>query len=331
MPAEWETQQATWLGWPVLEGREQLWGSRYDEVCREFALVAQTIAQYQTCKVTAYWPCVERAKRLCGPHVEVIGVDAEDNWLRDFGPLFLTGPYGLAAAVFQFNAWGEKYANYQGCKQVAVDIANVVNAKIVHSDMVLEGGAFYTDGAGTLLTTESCLLNPNRNPHMTKAEIEAELKRMLGVQKIIWLPGNPLETETNGHIDGIASFCAEGKILFQSANPDQGEYYRIMQENRRALELATDAQGRHFELLNLPTPIVTEALSDERNCDCYANYMLINGAVIASAFGTPQDAIAKKVFETAFPNRAIHMLSISHIGMGGGSIHCSTQQQPAHS
>lgn len=329
MPAEWEPQSCTWLGWPVLDGRETLWGEHYQAVCLEFARVAQTIAKYQTCKVTAYWPCVEQAKRLCGSDVEVIGVGAEDNWLRDFGPIFLTGPNSLAAAIFQFNAWGEKYPDYDGCKQLGEDIAILTEAKRFHSDMVLEGGAFYADGNGTLLTTESCLLNPNRNPRMSKADIEAELKRMLGAEKIIWLPGNPLETETNGHIDGIAAFVAGGKLLFQSANPDQGEYYRIMQENRRAIELATDACGRRFEIIDLPAPIVTEHLSDDRNCDCYANYILVNGGLIASAFGTPQDALARKVFEKAFPGRRIEMLSTVHIGMGGGSIHCSTQQQPA--
>lgn len=329
MPAEWQRQSCTWLGWPVLEGREELWGAHYASVCQEFALLAKTIAKYQPCNVTAQHQCSELARQLCGASVTVHAVNAEDNWVRDFGPIFLTGPEGLSAAVFQFNAWGEKYSNYQGCKQLAINIANKANARIIHSDMVLEGGAFYVDGAGTLLTTESCLLNPNRNPHMNKGAIELELKRMLGIEKIIWLPGNPLETETNGHIDGIAAFIAEGKILFQNANPDQGDYFRIMQDNRRALELATDAKGRRFEILDLPAPMVTEHFSDERNCDCYANYVLVNGAVLVTAFGTAQDADARVLFSQAFPDRVIEMLPVTHIGMGGGSMHCSTQQQPA--
>lgn len=329
MPAEWQQQSCTWLGWPVFEGREELWGAHYETVCQEFALIARTIAKYQPCNVTAQHQYADLARSLCGPLVKVHAVDAEDNWVRDFGPIFLTGAEGLAAAVFQFNAWGEKYSNYQGCKKLAANIANKANARIIYSDMVLEGGAFYVDGSGSLLTTESCLLNANRNPHMNKGSIELELKRMLGVENIIWLPGNLLETETNGHIDGIAAFIAEGKILFQNANPDQGDYFRIMQENRRALELATDANGRRFEILDLPAPIVTEHLSEERNCDCYANYVLVNGAVLSTAFGAQQDAEAKAVFSKAFPERVIEMLPVTHIGMGGGSMHCSTQQQPA--
>jgi agmatine deiminase len=329
MPAEWEPMQAMWLGWPVLENREELWGKYYEQVCFEFALVAKTIAKYQPCIVTAHHAQVENARRLCGDSVQVIAVAAEDNWLRDCGPNFLQGSNGqLAAAVFRFNAWGEKYHPYDGCQQLAQDMARHVGAQIFNSHMVLEGGSFYVDGQGTLLTTESSLLHPNRNPHMSKLEIEAELRRMLGVEKIIWLPGNPLEVETNGHIDGIASFTAPGKALFQSARPDQGEYFKIMQENRRALELATDSRGNHFEILDLPSPLVTEHFDTERDCDCYANYILVNGAVISTAFGVAQDAIARDVFAKAFPNLTVELLPVTAIGVGGGSMHCSTQQQP---
>lgn len=329
MPAEWEPMAATWLGWPVLADREELWGSHYDTVCREFALAARTIARYQPCMVTAHGSCVENARQLCGPTVAVFATAAEDNWLRDFGPIFLLGPSGLASAQFRFNAWGEKYRPYEGCAGMAAGIAKLADADSFCSDMVLEGGAFFVDGAGTLLTTESCLLHSNRNPGMSKREIERELQRMLGVEKIIWLPGNPLEVETNGHIDGIASFIAEGRILFQSALPDQGEYFRIMQENRRALMLATDAKGRFFEMLDLPAAIVAETYGSERYCDCYGNYILVNGGVISTAFGIETDNVARDVFARAFPGRAVEMLPVTHISMGGGSLHCSTQQQPA--
>ncbi len=328
MPAEWETQQAVWLGWPTLIGREELWGEHYDAVCKEFALSARTIAHFQSCYVMAHHECVAHARRLCGPTVEVLASDAEDNWLRDCGPIFLNGDGGLAAALFRFNAWGEKYSPYIGCAQVGGEMAKLTNARAYFSEMILEGGSFYVDGQGTLLTTESCLLNPNRNPHMSRREIEQELRRMLGVEKIIWLPGNPLEVETNGHIDGIASFIAPGKMLFQSAHPDQGDYFRIMEENRRALELASDANGRSFELLDLPSPRVTERYHSERYCDCYANYILVNGGVISTAFGIESDHLAYDVFSKAFPDRQVRLLPITHISIGGGALHCSTQQQP---
>lgn len=330
MPAEWEPMAAMWLGWPVLQDRETLWGAHYQRVEQEFALVAQTFARYQPCKVTAHHSRAEQARRLCGPTVEVIEVAAEDNWIRDCGPVFLRGEDGsLIAAVFRFNAWGGKYQPHDGCQQLAQDMARTAGVRIVNSDMVLEGGSFYVDGQGTLITTESCLLHPNRNPHMNRREIEEELGRMLGIRKVIWLPGNPAEVETNGHVDGIASFIGQGRVLVQSATPDQGEYFRVMRENRRALELATDAAGRHFEFLELPSPIVSERFGSERYCDCYANYVLLNGAVVSTAFGGPEDEAARQVFARAFPGRAVELLPVTAISMGGGSLHCSTQQQPA--
>jgi agmatine deiminase len=262
--------------------------------------------------------------------VEVVGVAAEDNWNRDCGPIFLVSRDGKqqATAVFKFNAWGEKYSPYDGCQQLGDEISALANTNAFHSDMVLEGGAFFVDGQGTLLTTESCLLNKNRNPHMSRREIEQELVRMLGVKKIIWLPGNPLEVETNGHVDGIASFCAPGKILFNAAPQDSGEYYRIIEENRRALTLATDVNGRHFDMIDIPTPSVKEKISLERDCDIYSNYILVNGAVISVAFNVPEDDIVRDIFARAYPGRKLELLPVRHIGVGGGSIHCSTQQQP---
>jgi agmatine deiminase len=330
MPAEWEPMAATWLGWPVLADREELWGTHYDAVCRAFALLARTIARYQRCIVAAHAPLADRARELCGPRVCVVPMAVEDNWLRDCGPVFLVDAQRRTqvAAGFRFNAWGGKYHPHDGCRRCAADIAAWVGVPLVASDMVLEGGAFYVDGQGTLLTTESCLLHPNRNPGMRKADIEAELRRMLGVRKIVWLPGHPGEVETDGHVDGIASFTAPGRILFNAADPDQGELYRAMQENRRALALATDAQGRRFEVLDLPVPRQVRNHGSERFCDTYANYVLVNGAVISTAFGVPQDAQAREVFARAFAGRTIELLPIDAISLGGGAAHCSTQQQP---
>jgi len=163
---------------------------------------------------------------------------------------------------------------------------------------------------------------------MSRGEIESELKRMLGVSKIIWLPGYPPEEETNGHIDGIASFIAPGKILFNAADPDMGDYYKGMQENRRALELATDARGRRLDILDLPVPRNAYNYNTAKFCDTYANYILVNGGVISTAFDVPQDALALKVFQQAFPDRAVELLPITALSIGGGATHCSTQQHP---
>jgi agmatine deiminase len=330
MPAEWEPMAATWLGWPVLENREELWGEHFDAVRRAFGLLARTIAKYQKCVVTAYTPHVAQARALCGDTVRVVPLAVEDNWVRDCGPIFLVNEDLVMqmAVGFKFNAWGEKYHPYDGCARLAEDMTAVAQVPLARSDMVLEGGSFYVDGQGTLLTTESCLLHPNRNPHMSRAEIEVELKRMLGVEKIIWLPGNPAEVETNGHVDGIASFIAPAKILFNAADADQGDYYRCMQDNRRALELATDARGRRFDILDLPVPRGAYNYGTHRFCDTYANYILVNGAVISTAFDVAQDDLARTVFAKAFPDRVVELLPLTAISIGGGATHCSTQQQP---
>ncbi len=330
MPAEWEPMAATWLGWPVLHQREELWGEHYAAVCRAFALLARTIARYQRCVVAAHAPLAAQARELCGPAVTVLPLAVEDNWLRDCGPIFLVNEdrVSQAAVGFRFNAWGEKYAPYDGCKRAAADIAAACGLPLHRSEMVLEGGSFFVDGQGTLLTTESCLLHPNRNPGMSRSAIEAELVRMLGVRKIVWLPGHPAEVETNGHIDGIASFIAPGRILFNAADADMGDYFRCMQENRRALELATDARGRRFELIDLPVPRDAHSYGSARFCDTYANYILVNGAVISTAFGVPQDEAARQVFARAFPDRVVELIPAAAISIGGGAMHCSTQQQP---
>jgi agmatine deiminase len=267
---------------------------------------------------------------MCGPTVTVVALAIEDNWVRDCGATILVNEDKVSqvAAAFRFNAWGEKYSPYDGCSTLPEDMARIAQIPLVQSDMVLEGGSFFVDGQGTLLTTESCLLHPNRNPHMSRGEIESELKRMLGVSKIIWLPGYPPEEETNGHIDGIASFIAPGKILFNAADPDMGDYYKGMQENRRALELATDARGRRLDILDLPVPRNAYNYNTAKFCDTYANYILVNGGVISTAFDVPQDALALKVFQQAFPDRAVELLPITALSIGGGATHCSTQQHP---
>lgn len=330
MPAEWEPMAATWLGWPVYENREMLWGEHYQAVCRAFALLARTIARYQRCIVAAHAPLAAHARELCGPGVGVVPLALEDNWVRDCGPILLVNEDRVRqlAVAFRFNAWGGKYTPYDGCARLADDLAELAGVPLVRSDMVLEGGAFYVDGQGTLLTTETCLLNPNRNPGMTRHAIEVELRRMLGVRKIVWLPGHAAEVETDGHVDGIASFVAPGRVLFNAADPDQGEYHRAMQENRRALELATDARGRRLEVIDLPVPRGARTYGSPRFCDSYANYILVNGAVISTAFDVAEDAQARAVFARAFPDRVVELLPVDAISLGGGAVHCSTQQHP---
>jgi agmatine deiminase len=326
MPGEFEPHAATWMAWP---SRPEIWGDHFPQVKSDYALLAQTIARFEPLQMVARPVDAEEARRLCGSRVAVVEYPIDESWARDSGPVFLTNDRGLlAASAWRFTAWGEKYFPHDQDALLAKRIASQLGIAVVTSDLVLEGGAILADGEGTLITTESCLLNTNRNPGLNKAEIEAELIRVLGVRKVIWLPGDPLDTETDGHIDGLMALSAPGRALFEDNDDRTDPRFEILRENRRALELSTDARGRSFEIASIEE--VDRALSvGERYCRSYVNFYIVNGAVIAPSYAAPSDARVEAVLRKAFPDRTIVMLPIGAIAMGGGGFHCVTQQQPA--
>lgn len=194
-----------------------------------------------------------------------------------------------------------------------------------------EGGAIHVDGEGTLITTESVLLNPNRNPGISKAEFEACFARYLGIRKTIWLPGDPQYVTgdvTDGHVDGVCAFARPGVLLVDATHEQSSAYAEVARENRRALALATDAQGRPFELLDLYEASAAVDQDAEVFCASYTNFYIANGAIIMPAYGIPADQEAAAQLAVAFPGREIVPVRIDHIAHGGGGIHCITQQQP---
>lgn len=192
--------------------------------------------------------------------------------------------------------------------------------------MTAEGGGITVDGEGTLITTETCFLNPNRNPGWSKGEVEAELCRMLGVTKVIWIPGDPDEDETNGHVDGLAAFVGPGRVLVEAAFDRAHPRYDVLMENRRALEGQTDAKGRLLDLIFIED--AWQCVEGDRFCASYINSYIANGAVIMPSYGLPGDDRAKAVYQKLFPQREVVSLRIDNIAPGGGGIHCITQQQP---
>ncbi|NQD95030.1 agmatine deiminase family protein, partial [Pseudomonas sp. CrR25] len=195
-----------------------------------------------------------------------------------------------------------------------------------------EGGAIHVDGEGTLITTESVLLNPNRNPGMSKAEMEAIFARLLGVKKTIWLPGDPdyvTGDMTDGHVDGVCAFARPGALLVDATHDQGSVYAEVVRENRRALELATDARGRQFELLELYQASDAVDKAAEVFCASYTNFYIANGAIIMPAYGIAADRVAAETLAMAFPGRAVVPVQINHLAHGGGGVHCITQQQPA--
>jgi len=325
MPAEFEPHAATWMAWPT---RREIWGDLFREVKGDYAALARTVARLEPVRMVANPPDAAEAQELCGPTVSIVELPIDDSWTRDSGPIFLTAAGGVRlAATFRFTAWGHKYSGFEHDAALAGAIADRLGVSRITSQLALEGGAILVDGQGTLITTESCLLNPNRNPGLSKGEIDRELTRMLGVTKIIWLPGDPTETETDGHIDGIAALARPGQLLLESVADRSDPRHEILRENRRALELATDACGRRFELIPIEEVDASRAVGP-RYCRSYVNFYIVNGAVIAPAYGLDSDERVAATLRTAFPQRSVVLQPIGSIAVGGGGFHCITQQEP---
>ena len=319
MPAEWAPHAACWMGWPC---RAEVFGDRRGARAA-FAETARRIAEFEKVFMLARPEDAAGARRQLGGAAEVLECPLNDSWLRDFGPTFLKNAAGETAGVdWRFNAWGEKYAPYDLDGAVAKRILAHAGARRFCAPLVMEGGAFHTDGEGTALATEQCLLHPNRNPSMGREEIEKYLREYLGAHKIIWLAGDERDDETDGHVDQVACFAAPGTVLAVSPQGD-----KVLTENIRRLRAATDARGRKLKTVEMPRPEVRE--NEKPLLASYINFYLANGAVIMPSFGAAEDDAAKAILAEVFPRRKIEQVPAVEIVKGGGGIHCITQQQPA--
>lgn len=332
MPAEWSRHAATWMVWPHNQALwETTWGVTLAQVQQDFARVANAIARFEPVKMVVDPSAAAGAKALCGAGIELIEQAVNDSWCRDSGPSFICHPQqGVAGVSWRFNAWGGKSAHDLD-ESLARRVLNDLGLECFGTPLGNEGGAIHVDGEGTLITTESVLLNPNRNPGMTKAEVEAIFARLLGIKKTIWLPGDPDHVTgdmTDGHVDGVCAFARPGVLLVDATHDRGSVYAEVVRENRRALELATDARGRRFEMIELFE--ATDAVDTEAEvfCASYTNFYIANGAIIMPAYGIAADQIAAGVLAQAFPGREIVPVHINHLAHGGGGVHCITQQQP---
>ncbi len=324
MPAEWAPHTCCWMAWPCRKG---LWADDAG-TAEEYANVANVIARFEPVRMLAPAERIAAARALLGTNVTLIEMPIDDSWARDSGPNFLINQHGeMAGSTWRFNAWGGKYQPYDQDALMGSRILQHASAREFTSDMVAEGGAISVDGEGTVITTESCLLNPNRNPGWSRAEIEAELCRTLGVEKVIWLPGDVEETETDGHVDGIAAFIEPGRVLLE-VNPDKADpHHHVGQENLAVLQGQTDARGRKLEI-----EFIHEGYYHpdkwNKGCSSYVNSYLANGAVIVPGYGYDRDPAAVETYRRLYPDRTIVQVHIGHIALGGGGVHCITQQQP---
>ena len=332
MPAEWARHAATWMVWPHNQALwESGWRVTLPRVQEDFARVANAIARFEPVKMVVDPSAVASAKALCGPNIELIELPVNDSWCRDSGPSFVChAQQGLAGVSWRFNAWGGKSAHDldEGLARRAL---NHLGLPCFGTPLSNEGGAIHVDGEGTLITTESVLLNRNRNSGVSKAEMEDIFSRLLGVTKTIWLPGDPdyvTGDMTDGHVDGVCAFARPGVLLIDATHDKNSVYAEVARENRRVLELATDAQGRKFELIELFEASDAVDTDAEVFCASYTNFYIANGAIIMPAYGIPADDEAAAVLAETFPDREVVPVRINHLAHGGGGVHCITQQQP---
>ncbi len=330
MPGEWAKHERCWMVWPTTHAQ---W-SDIEAVERSYADVANTIAKFEPVTMVVAPGRVERARVLCNDAVSLLELANDDSWMRDIGPSFLkhaqTGE--VAGTAWRFNCWGGASPRYQEDAQVAGRILNHLGLPAYHSSLVMEGGALHIDGDGTLVTTESVVLNENRNWNLDKTQAEIELCRATGATKVVWLPGD-LESETSdmtdGHVDGVMCFVKPGVVMVERDVSNEGVVAEIERENRRALELATDARGRHFEIIDLVVDHSGIGEGFELYCSSYINFYLPNGGVVMPGYDVDSDHRVKKLLADVFPDRQVEMVDIRPIAPGGGGIHCITQQQPA--
>jgi agmatine deiminase len=329
MPDEGEPHARTWMAFGA---SNQVWGRRLLPVVRRnLALAAQTIARYEPVSMLVREADHSLAKRMVGRAVDLVVAPHDDLWLRDTGPVFVVGGReGKAAIDFNFNGWGKKQ-QYSRDAGVAKFVAVKAGVKLLRTELVLEGGGIEVDGHGTAIVSESCVLIDNRNPGLSKPVCEARLKSLLGLKKIIWLPGVRGQDITDGHTDFYARFAGPG-VVFAGYEPDPAYAdHAVTKRHLKILRAARDARGKALKVIPLPSPgRVRPKYDGDDFAAGYIGFYVCNGAVIGQQFGDPRtDAATREKLKAAFPGREVVQLNLDGIAAGGGSIHCATQQEPS--
>ena len=322
MPPEWDPHAATLMAWPM---HRELWQEHLEDAKREYAGIARAIAGFEPVIMLCDPADVGDVRDRCGAGVETLPAPLDDSWLRDSGPAFVRGRDGRVAAVkFQFNAWGDRFPRYAQDQEVPYRIAEHLGMRTFMAPFVLEGGSFFVDGEGTLITTEMCLLNPNRNPGMTKEQIEQGLRDYLGVETIVWLPyGEAADVGpngTDGHVDGVLQYVAPGHVMLLAPEDEAAPDHAFGRANLQRLEASRDAKGRSFRISRLDFTAAAEA--------AYANCYLANGAVIVPIAEDGEDGDALDQIARVFPDREVVGVPGMTVLYGGGGPHCITQQVP---
>lgn len=330
MPAEWTQHERTFISWPIQAS--MVYPEQYEAVCASYAEIITAIAEFEPVTVVIN-PDDEALVRsfVKQENVTLLPIAHNDAWLRDNGPTFIQNDEGKLAGVnWKFNAWGGKYSPWDLDDEVAPQILKHTGITQFDAPLVMEGGSIHTDGEGTILTTEECLLNKNRNPEHSREQIEAYVKQFTGSEVIIWLERGLSGDETDGHVDNIACFVAPGKVIIQVCDDPQDENYAITQTNLAILEQARDAKGRKLEIVKLQQPPRVD-YEGSRLTLSYLNFYFVNGGIILPVFGgtaAQTDQMAIDTLASLFPDRRIRTVNGMGVIKEGGNVHCTTQQMP---
>ena len=334
MPAEWSPHQATWISWPH---KRESWPGKFEPVEPVMVRFVAAVSKHELVRINVLDADHEKhVRELLEQQANPANVHfhrfaTNDAWCRDHGAIFVTregsaGPEGLALD-FRFNAWGGKYPPFDLDDAIPPQMAEALGVACESIDMVLEGGSIEVNGSGALMTTEQCLLHPNRNPSMTRATIEARLRDCLGIDQIIWLGDGIVGDDTDGHVDDLTRFVAEDVVVTVVERDRSDENHDALAENRERLDTVRLADGRPLTVheMQMPAPVVYKG---DRLPASYANFYIGNRSVVMPAFGGPADEAARRVLETCFPGREIVAIDCTDLVLGLGTFHCLTQQVP---
>jgi agmatine deiminase len=336
MPAEWHPHEATWLTWPK---DPETWPDRVPQVEAIYLEMIAALTPHEIVNLLVDDEQTEaiirdRVSAATAAPVHFHHIQTVDSWIRDYGPNFLVGRDGKCAFNdWIFNAWGNKYEALKEDDSVPRRLEPFLKLKRFSPGIVMEGGSIEVNGRACVLTTEQCLLNPNRNPKLSRGQIEQYLKEYLGVLKVLWLGEGIVGDDTDGHIDDIARFAAPNVILAAVEDDPHDANYEILQDNLARLRSMTDAKGNPFEIVTLPMPgIVGGASTNTRDLNrlpaSYANFYIANNVVLAPVFGHANDLRAVETLQKVFPTRRVVPINCEPLVWGMGTIHCVTQQQP---
>jgi agmatine deiminase len=344
MPGEFERHAGCWMLWPQ---RADNWRERALPVQEAFALLTAAISQFEPLTVGVPARQFDFARSALLPRVRLVKLSSDDCWMRDVGPSFVVNAGGeLRGVDWRFNAWGGVYDPFRRDDRVAAAVLGAQGAARYRAPIVNEGGAIHVDGDGSVMVTEQCLLNRNRNPKLDRAGISRQLQRYLGVSSVIWLGEGVVNDETSGHIDNLACFVRPGEVCLTWTDNRRDAQYRVSRDAYERLMAVRDARGRRLKVHKLPSPgplymTRREAAGIERHAGIrvlkagqrlagsYVNFYLANGAVIVPLLDTRSDGAALRVLRRLFPQRRVVGVPAREFLLGGGNIHCLTQQVPS--